>query len=161
MQIDITIDDARVQAALDRLPGRVIDAVEVALWRGAEEVARSAKRNAPKAFSTLANSIKADKLGPLHYRVSPHVNYGPFVEYGRLPGKMPGTANGLMEWIKQKTGLSGTDLDRKTFVIARAIGKKGIRPRPYMKPAFDAHRDRIVERVRASAVRAAQETLNG
>jgi hypothetical protein len=161
MEITVILDDVRVQAALSRFPARVTSAVEAALERSAMEVARTARRNAPKAFSTLTNAIRHDKVGPLHYAVRPHVIYGAFVEFGRPPGRRPGTSGGLTEWVRQKTGLTGDDLDRKTFTIARAIGRKGIRPQPYMKPALDAHRDRIVESVRASALRAAQEALNG
>ena len=161
MRIEIEIDDSGARRRLDQLPGRVVTAVEAALSRGAMELARAARDKAPKAFSTLTNSIKADKAGPLHYIVAPHVMYAPFVEHGRPPGKQPGTANGLMEWVRQKTGLQGTALNSRTFVIARAIGRRGIKAQPYMWPAIEAHRDRIVERVRESAQRAAQEAFRG
>jgi hypothetical protein len=161
MEITVTLDDAGVQRALDRFPDRITAAVEAALSRGAMEMARTARGYAPKAFSTLTNSIKADKVGPLHYIVAPHVNHGPFVERGRPPGMQPGTANGLMEWVRQKTGLQGKELDRKTYVIARAIGKKGIRRHAYMRPAFLLHSDMIVARVREAAHAAAQEAFRG
>jgi hypothetical protein len=161
MDITVTIDDARVRRGLERFPDRITAAVEVALRRGAMEMARTARGYAPKAFSTLMNSIKADRVGPLHYVVAPHVNYGPFVERGRGAGKQPGTVNGLMEWVKQKTGLEGKALDRKTYVIARAIGRRGIKRHAYMRPAMLLHTDMIVARVRESAHRAAQEAFRG
>lgn len=161
MEFVITIDDAGVQRGLERFPGKVLTAVEAALARGAMEMARTARERAPKAFTTLTNSIKADKIEPLHYVVAPHVMYAPFVERGRKPGRQPGTANGLGEWIRQKTGLQGKELDRRTFVIARAIGRRGIKAQPFMHPAFEAHRDRIVSRVRAAALAAAQEAFRG
>lgn len=161
MEVVITLDDARVQEGLRRFPGRVVAHVEPALARGAEEVAREERRLAPKAFSTLTNSIRAQRMGELHYRIAPGVNYARPVEEGRMPGKQPGTANGLMEWVRQKTGLQGKDLDRKTYVIARAIGIKGIRPQPYAKPAIENKRSRVVQLVRAAALRGAEEAFRG
>ncbi len=161
MRVDIVIDDARVQKGLDRLPNAVVARVELALARGAQELAREERRLAPKAFSTLTNSIQAQRMGMLHYRVGPGVNYARPVEEGRKPGKQPGTANGLMEWVRQKTGLQGKALERRAFVIARAIGRKGIRPQPYAKPAFEAKRSRVVELVRAAAAEGAQGAFRG
>jgi hypothetical protein len=161
MRIEIEIDDSLARRRLDQLPGRVTSAIEAALARGAMEMARTARGYAPKAFGTLTNSIKADKVEPLHYVVAPHVNYGPFVERGRGAGKQPGTANGLMEWVRQKTRLTGKDLERKTYVIARAIGRRGIRRRAYMRPAYLIHSDMIIARVRESAALAAREAARG
>jgi len=161
MQITVTFDDARVQEGLRRFPGRVAARVEQALWRGAVEIARTARGKAPKAFSTLTNSIHAQRIGELHYRVAPGVNYAAPVERGRKPGSQPGTANGLMEWVRQKTGLQGKELDRKTFVIARAIGIKGIRPQLYMEPALKENTSRLRALVQAAALLGAQEAFRG
>lgn len=161
MRVDIVIDDARVQRGLERFDSDVRHAVEMALARGAMEIARTARGYAPKAFSTLTNSIKSTRVGDLHYVVAPGVNYARPVERGRGAGKQPGTANGLMEWVKQKTGLTGKALDRRTYVIARAIGRRGIKRRPYMRPAMLLHSDAIVARVRASALAAAQGAFRG
>lgn len=161
MDVIVTLDDARVQRGLARLDGDVRQAVEVALRRGAMEMARTARGYSPKAFSTLMNSLKATRDGDLHYVVAPGVNYAAPVERGRGAGKQPGTSSGLMEWVKQKTGLTGKALDRRTYVIARAIGRRGIRRHPYMRPAMLIHRDMIVARVRESAQRAAREAFRG
>lgn len=157
MEVRIEIHDERVRALLARVDGGVRQAVHEAIWRGAEDLARAAKRNAPKAFSALTNSIRAEQVGELHFRVATGTNYARAVEEGRRPGKMPGTANGLMEWVKQKTRQTGTELDRTTFLIARAIGRRGIKPRPYMQPAFESQKDKIVARVQEAAHRAAHE----
>lgn len=157
MKISVAIHDQGARKMLDRLDAGVRQAVHDSLWRGALELSRTAQRNAPKAFSTLRNSIHVAEINPLHFRVSTGVNYARAVEEGRPPGKQPGTANGLMEWVRQKTGLEGKDLDRKTYVIARAIGRKGTAPQPYMQPAFESEKDRIIANVQASARRAAQE----
>ncbi len=157
MELRIDIRDAAARAMLLRVDSGVFKAVHDALWRGAGELARTAKSNAPKAFSTLTNSIRAEQVGELHFRVATGVNYARAVEDGRAPGKMPGTSSGLMEWVKQKTRQTGKELDRTTFLIARAIGRKGIKAQPYMQPAFESQQARIIANVQAAAARAAQE----
>lgn len=161
MELHIEIHDEKARAMLDRVDAGVRKAVHAALWRGAEELARDARLRAPKAFSTLTNSIRAEQVGDLHFRVATGVNYARAVEEGRKPGTMPGTANGLMEWVRQKTRLTGKELERTTFAIARAIGRRGIRAQPYMQPAFESQKDRIVANVQAAAARAAQEAQRG
>lgn len=157
MDISIRIDDAAVVRGFERFPDRMTAALDAAIWRGAEEIARGEKRNAPKAFSTLTNSIRAERLAPMHARVVTGVNYARPVEEGRAPGKMPGTANGLLEWVKQKTGQSGKELDRTAFVIARAIGRKGIKATRYAERTVESEANRIIANVQAAARRAAQE----
>lgn len=146
-RISISIDARRAQAAFARAPQVMVRAIDVKLARGAEEVARTAKRGAPKAFSNLVNSIRAQRIGALSYQVVTGMNYARSVEEGRLPGKQPGVNNGLMEWVRFRTGLAGRPLDRATFAIARAIGRRGIRPQPYMQPAAEASRSRLFELV--------------
>lgn len=157
MDVTIRIDDAAVVRGFERFPERMTAAVDAAIWRGGEEIARSEKRAAPKAFTTLTNSIRVDRLAPMHVRVATGVNYARPVEEGRAPGKMPGTSNGLMEWVKQKTGQSGKELDRTAFIIARAIGRKGIKPARYAERTVETEGQRVIANVQAAARRAAQE----
>lgn len=161
MDISVSLNDDRLRQALRQAPDRLTARIEAALSRGAEEIARDARRNAPKAFSTLTNSIRAARVGDLHYRVSTGTNYARSVEEGRRPGRQPGVANGLMEWVRQKTGLTGPALDRKTYVIARAIGRRGIKPQPYMQPAHEAGEPRVRFLVEEAVGRGIQEVFGG
>ena len=156
-KINVKVNDQRTVAAFQKAPARMHQLVGDAVWRGALEVTREARRNAPKAFSTLINSINATQIGELHWRVQPGVNYAAAVEDGRKKGKQPGTANGLMEWVRQKTGLQGRPLDRATFAIARAIGQRGIKPQPYIQPAVVSKESRVIELVRLSVERGCAE----
>lgn len=157
MDIRISIDDARARAALERAPALVERRLEDALARGAIEMAGLGRRKAPTAFSPLTNSIRAERVEPLHFLVSPGVNYARFVEEGRRPGKQPGTAFGLMEWVREKTKLAGKALDRRTFVIAIAIGRRGIKAQPYMQPAFEEGAPRVIQLARDAVARACEE----
>lgn len=58
--------------------------------------------------------------------------YAIFVEKGRKPNsKMPPTTS-LKSWLENK----GIPLSA-SFAIARSIGKKGIKPKPFIKQSFD------------------------
>ncbi len=161
MELKIAVDTVHVQRVLEATPEKVAAAVEQALGRGAQEVARSARRHAPKAFSTLTQSIRADRVGELHYQVVAGTNYARAVEEGRRPGSQPGTAQGLTEWVQQKTGASGTALDRLTHLVARAIGRRGIRPQPYMRPALEEGESRLRALVKGAVARVAREAARG
>lgn len=161
MELRVELNHLRVQEAFARAPARMTAAVEAALARGADELAVAAKRRAPKAFSTLTNSIRALRAGELHYQVAAGAHYARMVEEGRPPGRQAGTQNGLVSWVRQKTGLTGTELDRRTFLVARAIGRRGLRPQPYMQPALDEVENRLRAMAKGAAARAAEEVLGG
>lgn len=57
------------------------------------------------------------------YNAAPHA---PWVEFGRLPGKMP-PSSALESWTARHLGDA-----RLAFVVARSIGRRGIRARPVM-----------------------------
>ena len=78
--------------------------------------------------------------------------YWKYIEYGRRPGKMP-PVSAIENWIKVKQILprpitlkSGKSvvptIPQLSFLIARKIGRDGIRPRPFFKQSFeDAKRE--------------------
>lgn len=162
MRLEVRYDDAAARGAMSKVHRVISRRLRFALERGAQELAREARGRAPKAFSTLTNSIRAMRENDLHWFVAPGVNYGAWVEGGRMPMRKTGFQNGLLEWIKLKVapGASGKELDRLGFVIRRAIGRRGIHPHPFMAPAFEAKKARVVELANA-AVREAVAEING
>lgn len=145
MNFSVTVDISRARDALGRIPAEVERAVEVQLARGAEEVARDAKRNAAKAISNLVNSIMARRIEALHYQVTEGVNYGRYVEEGTRP-HFPNPDN-LRPWVERVLGVRGKEARDKAFLIARAISRRGTRAQPYMQPAAEANRSRLFELV--------------
>lgn len=162
MDIHILIDDARVMAALNGAPETMRSAMDVALARGAEEMARAAREAAPKSLSTLANSIRVDRVGDLHYEIAPGVNYARAVEEGTGPAagrpKYYPNPDGLkqyiettprargFEWAKRGSGKREAqryDIWHRSRAMAWWIYQHGTRAQPYMRPAFDATRERV------------------
>ena len=145
MNPTIRIDISRAKAAIERAPEVMERAIDAKLWRGAEEVAREAKGNAPKAFSNLVNSIRAERIAPLHYQVVEGMNYGRAVEEG---GKPHGVGSDkLIPWVERVLGVRGKEARDKAFLIARAIRRRGTRAQEYMKPAAEAKTSRLFELV--------------
>lgn len=162
MRIELRYDDAAARAALQKAPGVVRARLGEAVETGAALIARDARGRVPKAFSHLRNSILHRRESDLHWVVSPAMNYARMVEEGRKPGRMPGTRNGLLEWVRLKLApaADGKALDRIGFAVARAIGRHGIKPQPYMAPALEAQRPRVIDLANA-AMRKAVEEING
>jgi phage gpG-like protein len=106
-----------------------------------------AKRNVRQDTRRLGGSINHEITGAypnLIGRVGPSVQYGVFVEFGRKPGRMP-PVNALLGWVRRHAASgslprAGANRDRilynRAFALARAIGRRGIPPRPFMGPAY-------------------------
>ena len=54
------------------------------------------------------------------------------VELGRRPGSRPPPRRALHAWLRRR----GIPLDA-AYPIAQAIGRRGLPPRPFMRPAFE------------------------
>ena len=160
MRIELRYDDAAARSALTAAPEVVRRLLDQAIERGAQELAREARAQAPKAFSNLTNSIRALREGELHWAVAPGVNYAPFVEGGRMPMRRRPPKGSLLAWIKFKLRVSEAAAGRLEYVIARAIQRQGIKPQPYMQPAYEAKRGRVVE-LANTAMRQAVARING
>lgn len=127
-----------------------------------------AKRNVPQDTRRLAGSISHEIVGVypnLVGRVGPSVQYGVVVEFGRRPHRPPPPVGALMGWVRRhwrpafvgplQTGqrrprrTAGRNVTQKmirgrAFVLARAIGRRGIPARPYLRPAYRSNEARIV-----------------
>lgn len=159
-RLELSVSSERLRAALRQSPQLLLRELRLALERSALEMARSAKRNAPKAHSILTNSINS------RVEVSPHaveatvfsgVDYARMVEDGTGPGGWP-LPRALLRWIRVKRirprnpDMDQTDL---AYAIARSIARFGTEPKPFMEPAFEQHKAQAIERIRQAVNRVA------
>jgi hypothetical protein len=87
-----------------------------------------ARTLAPRDTGRLAGSIThAIGGGGLTSRIGPSVAYGLYAEQGRGAGRMP-PVGAVAGWA----GRHGIN----PYLLARAIGRKGTKGRPFMAPAF-------------------------
>ena len=133
-------------------PKEVLAHVDPVLARGAQKIARSAKSGAPKAFSTLTNSIRAEKLSELVHQIVAGTNYARAVEEGTGPGVFP-SIQSIRDWMQVK-GISGD-----AGAIAKSIAKKGTPAKPYMGPSYDEHIPKINRGVVAAVRRGMAEAV--
>ena len=83
----------------------------------AQIAARRMRELAPKARTTLTNSITVSAPGPLEREIRPGVFYAPFVEDGIKPGgrglpRFVADSTGIVGWL-QSTAFSGASRVRK------------------------------------------------
>ena len=125
------------------------------------------REHAPRDVGRLASSInhRIDGAWPtLEGRVGPSVRYGIVMEFGRRAGARMPPVDALIGWVRRHWMPAGiqapggrfpgrarnqawrgrdAELRRRAFLLARAIQRRGIAPRPYMVPAWDRNRVRI------------------
>lgn len=129
---------------LQRLAGRMGTAgqrlqteTQIAMQKSVLLIEGTARELAPRDTGRLGGSISSRITGrgaTLLGEVGPSVKYGFWVERGRRPGKLPPIA-AVAGWARRH-GMS-------PFLVARAIGRRGTRPQPYMWPAWQRNETRI------------------
>ncbi len=102
---------------------------------------RVARQGAPKDTSALARSIQTEKK-PLFRRIHSPLVYHPVMEAGRRPGGRMPPPGALAGWARRK-GYTGS-----LFVLARAIARRGIKGRFYMRAAAKSVRNALPEVLR-------------
>lgn len=151
-RLDLSIDSDRLRAAFRRAPERLRGELRQTLSRSALEIARSARRHAPKAHSILTNSINSrvtvrDDLAEAI--VFAGTDYARMVERGSGPGGRPPVRT-LLRWLRVKRivphdpDMDQTDL---AFALARSIARRGTRRHPFMAPALAENRAQAMTRI--------------
>jgi hypothetical protein len=123
------------QAAVETLPTSVHQAMLASVLLIEADARRNVKRDTGRLQNSITYSI-VGKGGNLTGRVGPSVGYGLYVEMGRKPGKQP-PIGAIAAWA-HRHGIN-------PFVVARAIGRKGVKAQPFLIPAFEKNQRRIEE----------------
>ena len=143
MEISVKIEGIeKLAAGAAAAPATLASEVRTAMTAGSLLIEGTGRSLAPKDTGRLAGSITHQISGGganLQSKIGPSVGYGLVVEKGRGAGKPMPPAGAIAGWAARK-GISPDAL----FVLRRSIGRKGIKARPYMKPAFDQNQARVV-----------------
>jgi len=91
----------------------------------------------------LKQSISVQKTKEGGRRVGTETGYGLYVEFGRGPGKMP-PIDVLTRWVELKLKIKGKAAKAVAFMIARKIGKRGTKAQPFLRPAFERTKKRLI-----------------
>ena len=138
--------------ALKNLGQRIVSAAQTNLRRGKNT-----------ATSLLINSGAVKEGADDAILAGFPTKYAYYVEFGRRAGKWP-PFDDILQWVKirriaklhnreERKGLGVTKLQdymtetyTTAFLIQRSIGKKGTKPHPFLKPAFENNK-RLYEQV--------------
>jgi HK97 gp10 family phage protein len=157
----------RIEKAIKDKEKALVDGVQAELKASALTIEKGAKRNAPVNFGRLRQSITSDTNG-LSVSVDVEAHYAPYVEFGtggrvntqgfddvanRFKGKGKGGAfkemlEDLADWVKKKGIARGKDVKNVAYVIAVSILRKGIKPQPYLFPAYTAEKPKLLQRLK-------------
>lgn len=117
----------------------------------------------------LINSGAVKEDGPISIKAGFPTMYAYYVEFGRRAGKWP-PFDEILQWVKlrriaklhnrqerKELGVSKfqdyiVETYNTAFLIQRSIGKKGTKPHPFLKPAFEKNKG-IMEAIMRKAAR--------
>ena len=115
--------------------------------RSVIQIEADAKRLSPVDTHTLQRSITHEVTASgtdVTGRAGSNLVYAPVVEYGRSAGAAMPPPSALTGWMRRH----GMD-ETYAFALARAIARRGTRPKPYLKPALDKNRPAITREMAA------------
>ena len=152
-----------LQNAIKGLDKKATQGLSDELSAAALNIQRDAKRNAPGNFGKLRQSIGIDIGNTLYKSTFSTASYAPYMEFG-TGGKVsipPGFENmaalykggkggtfkefllALTLWCKRK----GIDT-KAAYIIALSILRNGVKPRPFMIPAYEKEKPRLLKRLK-------------
>jgi hypothetical protein len=84
-------------------------------------------------FARQSWQVQIDRPSPVLVQGSVYSNldYMPYIEEGRRPGSRPPPSSALYDWVARKLGIAAKDIAGVAFVVARAIGQRGL---PALRP---------------------------
>lgn len=123
------------KAATSTVPAQMRVAMEGGLLLVEGDAKRGVKRDSGRLQNSITHRISGGG-GNLTGEAGPSVKYGVYVERGRAPGRPPPVA-AVAAWARRH-GIS-------PFLVARAIGRKGVKPAPFLLPAYEKNRGRILD----------------
>jgi hypothetical protein len=125
------------QITQQELTHGMIEAVKAIQW--------SSIQKAPKWTNALANHMQSRVMGVGSFIVGEVYSdasnpiYPLVMEYGRRAGAKPPPIDAIRPWVEDKLGDGSL-----AFVVARSIGRKGIKPHYFLRRAFQENRAAIV-----------------
>jgi len=148
MKVEFKVEQREIDRVLSDF-GKMSTKVSEAILRqtayAAEEVKRLAQEDVPVDNGILKNSIqiavrkrvkpiirgKGTIMPRIKYMVGTNLIYARTVEFGGGPRWVP--IENLKKWAKRKLGD-----ENAAYAIQKMIAKNGIKPKPFLRPAYQA-----------------------
>ena len=170
----ITIDIKGMSETLgkfDKYSKTVQAEIKDEVGASALKIYSDAKKLAPVNLGTLRNTIFIESVSPapnkFMFTIGAKARYAPYIEFGtggkvsipagyesyasQFKTKTGGTfkemVKALMEWVEKKGIGSGKNSKSVAYIIALSILRKGLRPQPFLIPAFEQERPKLKSRI--------------
>lgn len=144
-RVSLNVDRPALLKMMQRHPTLFEQAINQIFRRATQEGTREAKRKAPKADSTLTNSIAPKQLSLTHHQIIAGTHYKRYVEEGTGPGGWVPDKT-MEDWIKVK-GIQPRDpemsMEQLVYLIQTKIFYQGTPAQPYFHPAAQLIRQRL------------------
>ena len=134
--------------SFNKSPQSVNKHAKIAMGKSVLFVLGEAKQTAPVGVSGRLRNSMVSKVEGFGSRITGRVGsslteiYPLAVEHGRKPGQMP-PPSALERWVHIVLHVPTAQALSVAFVVARSIGKKGIRARPFLHNALQGSRGAI------------------
>jgi len=156
--LEFFASNQRFVKAIANAPELLIKEMDKAIGRIIAEMAVTAKLKAPKAMSTLTNSIIPEQISPFEGVVRANADYARAVEEGtgiygptkKAQGNLP-PIRSLLDWIKVKNITpNDPEMDQEdlAWLFARKIAMNGTKAQPFLAPTLEeksARADELIE----------------
>jgi len=156
-----------LEGKLNKLSTALKEDVGNEINASALKIENQAKRLAPVNLGQLRGSINTDRINELTYSIAANASYAPYVEFGTGPqisvpadfasysqqfkgksgGKFKDMVEALTLWVKRKGVGNGKNDKGLAYVIALSILKKGMRPQPFLIPAYEMEKPKLIQRL--------------
>jgi HK97 gp10 family phage protein len=159
-----------VLKSLHTLEAKVQQDIKDEINASALNIQSKAKRLAPVNLGQLRNSIylkEKSVKGGYVFTIGSSASYAPYVEFGTggkvsipkgfeqlaggFKGKKAGTFKDMVEaltlWVKRK-GIGGGKDKSIAYAIAISILRKGMRPQPFLIPAFEMEKPKMINNIK-------------
>ena len=154
-----------LEGKLNKLTTALKEDVSNEINASALKIENQAKRLAPVNFGQLRNQIALTKDSELTYTVAANASYSAYVEFGTGPqvsvpadftsyaqqfkgksgGKFKDMVEALTLWVKRKGVGNGKNDKGLAYVIALSILRKGMRPQPFLIPAYEIEKPKLIK----------------
>ena len=148
--------EAIIFAETERAFEDIASILEVAVRRRAPAGATGALRG------SIVSEVSGNTLDTLRGQVASTAAHARAVEMGRRPGAMPpwGEGSSLHRWVESRLGVRGERSVSVSFLVARAISRRGTAGQGVFRRAFDDSQGAVADRITLLGARIA-ERLNG
>ena len=151
LNVSITVDDKKVQAAFRRAPDVMRRTLDRYLTRAATEMVRAeqdeVQANGSIMRSFLVSSFFHQTPSPFVREVKSAMHYAKYVNDGSRPGGAPPMFE-AMEWLRIRKGVPKEQLHNRAYWLRKKIAEKGIKPTHFNEKAFAKKESRLTTLVR-------------